>query len=392
MSVSKKKFDLVKYGLTGAHKKLGVNLFRFVFSGTKKSDLSEKRFFVELELLNPHVSPNVPVFGYAPKTNVNPEDLQEILLGKTSQKTYSGEDIETPSYCAIRFGVLGTESKLLCAYFPFNKLYFFQHPFKIEVGKFSFLEDSLVGNIFLTESEVQNHPEYFCNSGEVSWNLKYQVERFASKGFKNKTERWLPFGLVSSFYGTVNLDGEEYSVLPQKSRGYVERFWSKNFNLDTWFHLSSCDLVSLISGKHLNNYSFSIQGVFNNKLSVICNFGDTDISFSADQTDRDYTVIWDCSQVPESEDSDFQNLHWSVSVTSKEWVLDIDIFCNLKALTNRNLELPEGKRTVLNIVQCGSGVGEIKLYKKLKNSLEQIEYAKTESSFCEFGKKESHDY
>ena len=121
------------------HKKLGVNLFRFVFSGTKKSDLSEKRFFVELELLNPHVSPNVPVFGYAPKTNVNPEDLQEILLGKTSQKTYSGEDIETPSYCAIRFGVLGTKSKLLCAYFPFNKLYFFQHPFKIEVGKFSFL-------------------------------------------------------------------------------------------------------------------------------------------------------------------------------------------------------------------------------------------------------------
>ena len=74
MSVSKKKFDLVKYGLTGAHKKLGVNLFRFVFSGTKKSDLSEKRFFVELELLNPHVSPNVPVFGYAPKTNVNTED------------------------------------------------------------------------------------------------------------------------------------------------------------------------------------------------------------------------------------------------------------------------------------------------------------------------------
>jgi len=43
----------------------------------------------------------------------------------------------------------------------------------------------------------------------------------------------------------------------------------------------------------------------------------------------------------------------------------------------------------LNVVQSAFGIGEIKIYKKNKNNLEQIEFIKSEKTVCEFGQKET---
>ena len=59
-------------------------------------------------------------------------------------------------------------------------------------------------------------------------------------------------------------------------------------------------------------------------------------------------------------------LHWSISLSSNDLILDVDIFSNLKDLSNRSLELSEGNRALLNLVQSGYGTGEFKLYKKVK--------------------------
>ena len=42
----------------------------------------------------------------------------------------------------------------------------------------------------------------------------------------------------------------------------------------------------------------------------------------------------------------------------------------------------------MNVVQSATGIGEIKLYRKNKNDLEQIELARISNAVCEFGHTE----
>ena len=148
--------------------------------------------------------------------------------------------------------------------------------------------------------------------------------------------------------------------------------------------------MSLISGKPLLKSGFAVQGIFNNKLSLICNFEEIELDFCAQKNDTQYTVVWNCSQLSKEHEESDERLHWTVSVTSKDWIIDLDVFCNIKELYNRNLEYPDGKRDLLNVVQSGNATGEIKLYKNTKKSIEQIEYAKIVSAFCEYGLKEEY--
>ena len=259
----------------------------------------------------------------------------------------------------------------------------------VESGNKLFSENRINGFINIDEAELQDHPEYFCESGYASWNLNYEVEASKVNGYSQNNEKWIPYGLLAKFEGSVNFDGVEYNVNYQKSCGYVDRFWSKTFP-QTWFHISSSNLVSLISGKPLLKSGFAVQGIFNNKLSLICNFEEIELDFCAQKNDTQYTVVWNCSQLSNDQEESDERLHWTVSVTSKDWIIDLDVFCNIKELYNRNLEYPDGKRDLLNVVQSGNATGEIKLYKNTKKSIEQIEYAKIVSAFCEYGLKEEY--
>ena len=58
-----------------------------------------------------------------------------------------------------------------------------------------------------------------------------------------------------------------------------------------------------------------------------------------------------------------------MSVHNKTYVIDVDIYCDVKDLYNRLLELPEGERKVMNLIEGFSGTGEIKLYKKNRCAL-----------------------
>ena len=51
----------------------------------------------------------------------------------------------------------------------------------------------------------------------------------------------------------------------------------------------------------------------------------------------------------------------------------------------RDYECPEGKRKILRVAGSGIGTGEVKVFKKIKKALEQIEYARVENMVCEYG-------
>jgi len=388
MAANKKTLRDSRYGLLGSSKRTGVNYWRCFFNAFEKNSSTEQLFFIELELLNPQLSPSEPVLGFKPRVAITAEDLQYALAGTTSAKEIKAENIMQPSYVAVRFGILGSDAKQLCSYHCVKNLRVSNKPFTIQLDNKVFGEETLSGYINISEEEFQKHPEYLCDRGFASWNLKYEVIRDMNEGYKNKGERWFPYGIKTNFSGMISFDGADYIVDPRKCFGYMDRYWGKAFPYD-WFHISSAHLTSLISGRTLFNSFFSIQGAFENRIAFMGSFEGADILFPANLKKRSYTCVWDCVQAPESEDPDDNKLHWSVSINSKLWVIDIDIYCRIKELYNRNLELPEGKRQVLSMLQGSTGSGEIKLFKKLRNTLEQIEYAEITKAVCEFGHEEA---
>lgn len=389
MGKSYKIENLSKFGFTNTKKKIGVNYWRFFFNAIEKQTSSNQMFFVEFEMLNPYISPNDVVLGFKPRVSVTPETLQYALTGTQDARNLKTENLVQPSYCVVRIGKFGKESKHLCAYYPLKKINFTSKPFSIVCDECAFSNDLISGKINISYQNLTENPELLCDEGNAEWKINYTINNQLANGYNSNGERWFPCGLNTSFSGNLIFDDVQYIVKPLSSFGYIERYWGKSL-MEPWFHISSSNLISNITGKPLIGASFAIQGAFEKHVSFTGVIDDAEIVFSLDSSNK-YNDIWQCSQMPEVDDIDENRLHWTASIHNKNWILDVDVFCKITELVNRKLELPEGDRKVLNLIEGGTGTGEIKLYKKVKKNLEQIEYAKINNCICEFGHKEESE-
>ena len=388
---NKKQLKDNKFGLTGTKKKIGINYWRFEFNAVEEYSGAEQMFFIELEMINPWLSPNEILLGFKPRVKITSDDLQYALAGTQSAQSFDTESIIQPSYCSIRVGKLGETASQLCSYFPVKEMSFYTKPFEVVYGECSFSEDALKGCVEISTEEKNAHPEYLCDCGSARWDLKYETQTEFLDGYNNNGNRWFPSGLKTTFTGKITFDGVDYLVDSRKSAGYIDRYWGRDFP-DTWFHISSSNLTSVITGRTLFNSSFAVKGIFDERVSFLGKFDELELEFLADSSKRTYNIVWDCSQMPQSEDPESNLLHWSLSIDNKNWVVDIDVFCRIKELFNRNIELPEGGRKVMNLLQGATGTGEFKLYRKNGTVIEQIEHAQLTKVICEFGHTEEGEF
>lgn len=385
-----KTFKYIRKGFRKPKKKIGVNYWRFIFNAREEITAAEKSFFIELECINPSLSPSLPLLGFKPRVKISEDDLQYVLAGTDSAKKLETESIIKPSYCCIRVGMVGKNSKQICEYHALHDCVLKQIPFQISLGNSVFSESQISGTVEVSEEELKEHPEYLCNAGSASWNINYEFDTSFLEGYSASSAKWFPCGCLAKFSGSLFFDGISYIIDPKHSYGYSDRYLGKLFP-QKWFHISSNNLVSNISGKLLFDSSFVVQGEFSNRVSFLGNFEGLPIVFAADSGKKKYSCVWDCLQSPEGSE-DENKLHWSISVHNKIYVIDIDVYCDIKDLFNRKLELPQGHRKVMNLLEGFNGTGEIKLYKKNRKTLEQIEFVKIEKAVCEFGEVEEADF
>ncbi|MGP1602977.1 MAG: hypothetical protein ACTTGZ_00930 [Treponema sp.] len=385
MSVSKKAIRINRRRLSGSLRKNGYNLWRFVFNGTENITGLEKKFFIELAYINPMLSPAEAVLGFKSRRKISEEDLQNVLAGTSSAHSIQSESIAVPSYVVVRAGIFGDGAKQLCGYFPYNDVRESLRFFDVEAGSCRFSEQKLSGQIEYSALTLREHPEFLCNPGFIKWNLQYEIRFGLPVGFNSRESAWYATGARTVFAGTITVDGKEYNVVPKKSLGYIDRSLGKTLPED-WLHISSSNLTSLITGKTLQESCCIVQGIYKDRISLLLDFENKVLKFTADSSKRLYSSMWECTQMPA--DADGEKLHWSVSFTNKKYVIDIDVYCSLSLLFLRSLELPEGERKVLKLLCGGNGTGEIRLYKKIKKNIELIEHAHIANALCEFGKHE----
>ena len=377
-----KKYD--HYLLKGKLRQQGFERWRYVFSAVSKVSGQEKKFFVELYIVNPAVSPKVADLSQKSRLAYSESDLQYALSGTESAAHANDEIAVLPSYVLVKAGAFGKDGKQMNKFYASSSLSFTRNTETFKVGDCLFAPKALSGTIAVTSQDLRLQPELLCNAGSIAWDLKFEREIENAPLYNRKNFIWIPLGAKSSFSGSVSLDGTEYAVLPKSSNGYVDKTWGERPN-SPYFHLSSSKMTSIISGKPLLNSSFSLEGEFGGKLCAFLDIEGKKYSIENKKIFRKDAIIHDCSQINDNVDG--EKVHWTVSIHKGKFVIDVDVFSKGKEMFVRDYEMPEGRRKLLKILG-GTGNGEIRIYKKIGKNLELLEHANVYDSICEFGQTE----
>ncbi|MCR5620534.1 MAG: hypothetical protein K6G18_01640 [Treponema sp.] len=379
-----------RYRLTGLLKKNGFDRWRISASAISSVTGEECCFFIEFYIVNPAISPDKPVLGFKSRLPKTDADLQSALAGTESEKPLLTEEMVQPSFAMVKAGKLSKKGKQLNAYFPCSTLVTDSPEYVVKVGSDDrnvcyIKKNATVGAISVSGADLLENPEIMGNSGSIAWNLHYSIEDGFFPSFRSKQANWACFGARTSVAGTIVMDGEQFTVSKDRSYGYFDKNWGRNFT-NPFLHLSSSNLVSRISGRKLVESCFAIQGEYNKRLCILTSIEGKKLEFHAGGY-KNYNTIYECTQMPE--DDDGIKLHWSVSMNNRKYIIDVDIVCNAEQMFVRDYECPEGNRKVLKLIGGGSGMGEVKVYRRIRKDLELLEDLHVESCLCEFGNLEA---
>lgn len=382
MAVAKKfqKFD--QYSLRGKLRQEGFERWRYTFCASNKISGEERNFFIEMYLVNPVISPKVVVIAQKSRLALNENEIQYALAGTDSAIKGDTEIVVRPSYVVIKAGVYGMPAKQLNKFIPSSELFFSKNECSFKVGECTFAPNALFGAISVSAQELRVKPEIASDAGIMDWDLKFERQISCGMIHSGKDQSFVPYGIKTSFAGTIHLDGEEYIVNPRSSFGYSDKSWGQSL-LKNYYHLSASKMTSIISGKSMANSCFVIEGEYDGALKAFINVDGHSFKIEKKSFFNRFTEIHDVNQMPANEDGD--KIHWSMSIHKGKYVIDLDIMCRADEMLVRDYEIPQGKRTLLRVLGGGTGKGEIRIFKKNGKNLELLEHANIFDAMCEYG-------
>ena len=378
---NKKYLSRNKYMLKGSLKRKGYDWWWHSFTGYHKVTGKPKTFFIEYFVMNPAKNIKSPAFG---------QTDGERLFDTEASGTVK------PSYVMIKAGAWGENPKQIHNFYPTDDLVVNNRQLSVSVGNCVLTEDSLLGSVSLSSNDAASHPEYMSDSGYMSWNLKMDKQIPFCVGYgtswlfrllKIFQMYWHAQGVKTEYSGTVNFDGEEYIVLPEKSYGYADKNWGSDFT-NPWLWLSSCNLTSQITHSPLQNSCFDIGGgcpkvmgiPLKRKLLVFLKNEDNVYEFN-------FSKFWKPSKVEFKFTETEENLHWFVCAENRKYLLDVDIFCPKSETLFINYENPVGKKEFDKLWNGGTGHGTLKLFRKTRRTLEIVEDIIVNNCGCEYGEE-----
>ncbi|MBE5851786.1 MAG: hypothetical protein E7299_02340 [Lachnospiraceae bacterium] len=356
--------------LTGGQAKCGYDWWWHSFTGYHALTGEAKPFFIEFFLCNPESGGDEPIFGQLPSNK---------------------EKGIKPSYLMVKAGAWGEDATQLHRFYGWNQIEVdFGVPFHVKADECYVDEISTYGHVQVSAEDAQNHPEYMCESGEMSWNLKidkvtaFNVGYGASTPFRRMQAFemfWHAEGMKSAFEGEVIWNGETYKVSKENSYGYADKNWGKNFT-SPWVWLSSNNLTSKLTGKKLTDSVFDIGGgrpkigpvALSRKLLSAFWYEGKAYEFNFSKFWTFARTFFDCKE------TDTQII-WHVEQKTWRNKMVTDITCEKKDMLLVNYEAPNGDKFHNRLWNGGNGKGTVKLYRDGK-LLDEI---LAENIGCEYG-------
>ena len=334
----------------------------------------DKAFFIEFFICNPALAEAEPVFGQLPENRA---------AGKK------------PSYLMVKAGTWGGDHCQLHRFFSLKEVRLHADaPYRVEADDCLASETRLKGSIHITKEEAAAHPEWMCDAGELSWDLTIDKQIAFNVGYgAGKALReaeafamyWHAEGMKSAYGGEIIFNGRRYTVSPEKSFGYADKNWGRDFT-SPWVWLSSNCLTSRKTGKKVENSVFDIGGgrpkiyfvpLDRRLLGVMYHEGrEYDFNFS-----KLHLMVKTEFSFEEQEEL----VHWRVRQENVHAIMETEVFCRKKDMLLVNYEAPDGSKKHNRLWNGGNGWGTVRLYEKKDGEPELVDEIEVSHVGCEYG-------
>lgn len=359
--------------LKGPLAKNGYDWWWHNFTGYNRETGEAKSFYIEYFVCNPALGGEKAILGQLPENQT-----KKIK----------------PSYVLIKAGAWGKDAKQIHNFYPISKFSCPKDSLNVHVENCKLSEKYMRGECSVTEKQVLEHPEYMCDAGNMSWDIKidkkitYNVGYGASNIFRklNAFEMfWHAEGAKTEYSGMVIFDGVTYDIIPHKSFGYADKNWGRDFT-SPWLWISSCNMRSLITGKQLSNSVIEIGGgrtkvlgfALDRKLLV-------GMYYEGKMYEYNFSKMFTRSKVEFSFHEGDRFNCWSINASSKSSVMELTLKCPKDEMLLINYEAPNGKKLHNKLWNGGTGFGEIKLYEKHGKEKTLIDHIEIKNAGCEYG-------
>lgn len=360
--------------LRGPLARLGYDWWWHNFTAQDALTGEDKPFFIEFFVCNPALAEDEPVLGQLPENKA---------AGKK------------PSYLMVKAGCWGEEHCQLHRFFAWKDVDMHaKAPYSVKAKDCFACETELKGSIHITPEQAADHPEWMCDSGDMEWDLKvdkqiaFNVGYGASKPFREAEAfamYWHAEGMKTQYSGSIVMNGREYVVTPEKSFGYADKNWGRDFT-SPWVWLASSCLKSRKTGEFLQNSAFDIGGgrpkiyfvPLDRRLLGVFYYEGREFDFNFSHA---WLNVKTHFYFEEGEDE----VHWYVLQENIHAMMETEIYCSKKDMLLVNYEAPDGSRRHNKLWNGGNGRGIIRLYEKVNDKLSRIDEIEATHVGCEYG-------
>ena len=389
--------------LTGKLAGKGYDWWWHSFTGQSRRTGKEKSFFIEFYLCNRKLDCNEKTqrfplrFGKLFQHNGllhcdSVKGGRKPVFGQLPENREAGRK---PSYLMVKAGAWGEDAAQLHRFFGWQDVAVdWKAPFALAAEDCYLSETATKGRILVTEEDAAAHPEYMCQAGRMSWNLKIRKKIPFNAGYGagkllralNAFEMyWHAEGMKTEYSGTVRWNGEEYDVIPESSYGYADKNWGSDFT-SPWVWLSSNHLVSRFTGRALGNSAFVIGGgrprIFgiplNRRLLGAFYYEGKEYEFN-------FSKLWDLVRTKFDCRETKDEIIWRVRQESRTALMHTEIRCKRKDMLFINYEAPDGSRRHDRLWNGGTGTGRIRLYRKEGIYRILVDDVYVKNAGCEYG-------
>ena len=334
----------------------------------------DKPFFIEFFVCNPALAESEPVFGQLPGN-------------KASGKK--------PSYLMVKAGTWGEDHCQLHRFFPWKDVKLQgKAPYSIEAANCYAGENSLKGSISITDKQAHDHPEWMCDAGEMFWNLTidkqiaFNVGYGASKPLRDIEAfamYWHAEGMKSDYSGEIIFNRRKYIVTPEKSYGYADKNWGRDFT-SPWVWLSSNCLYSKKKGDYLHNSVFDIGGgrpkiyfvPLDRRLLGVFYYEGKEYDFNFSKLHLKVRTEFSFKETDDE-------VIWHVRQENSHAAMETEVFCKKKDMLWVNYEAPDGSKQHNRLWNGGNGWGTVKLYDKVDGQFVLADEIEATHIGCEYG-------
>ena len=353
---------------------LGYDWWWHSFTAQDAETGEDKAFFVEYFFCNPALAEDAPVLGQLP-------------ANRAANKR--------PSYLMVKAGCWGEDHCQLHRFFSLKQTRIHETaPYEVEAADCYASETVLRGSIDIPQAEALAHPEWMCDAGRMSWDLEldkqiaFNVGYGASKPLRDAEAfamYWHAEGMKTAYRGTVICNERTYLVTPEKSYGYADKNWGRDFT-SPWVWLSSNCLVSKRTGKQLTNSVFDIGGgrpkiyfvPLDRRLLGVFYYEGKEYDFNFSKL---HLMVKTDFSFEEQEDL----VVWHVRQENIHAVMETEVFCRKRDMLLVNYEAPDGSKRHNRLWNGGNGWGTVTLYDKDGKDLRPVDTVEATHIGCEYG-------